>query len=131
MPGGFPGDTRNAFTEDGRTTSEQDMFSFLQRLLQLRKDEPALRMGTFTHYQPTYFSDVYRYTRTHQGETFIVLLNGHDESRAVSIAEMIDAPANTLQLTDLLSDAPVSVSDEQTVPVAAHGARVLRMETAE
>lgn len=131
MPGGFPEDTRNAFTEAGRTVSEQDMFAFLRHLLHLRQDEPAMRTGTMTHYQPTYGNNVYRYTRTHEGDTLIVLLNGHDESRAVSIADMVDAPAAALRLTDLLSNALVSISDDETVPVEAHGARVLRVDTTE
>lgn len=46
FPGGFPGDPRNAFTQAGRTADEQEVFSYLQNLLHLRKDHPALRTGT-------------------------------------------------------------------------------------
>jgi hypothetical protein len=33
FPGGFPGDTHNCFTKEGRTQSEQAMFTWLSRLL--------------------------------------------------------------------------------------------------
>ena len=32
FPGGFPGDTHNAFTKEGRTKAENDMFTWLSRL---------------------------------------------------------------------------------------------------
>lgn len=49
FPGGFPGDARNAFTETGRTPEQQEVFSHLQRLLALRKQETALRGGDQRH----------------------------------------------------------------------------------
>ncbi|MFY9562504.1 MAG: alpha-amylase family glycosyl hydrolase [Terriglobales bacterium] len=45
FPGGFPGDPRDAFTTAGRTPDEQEVFSYLQSLLRLRKDHVALRTG--------------------------------------------------------------------------------------
>ena len=49
FPGGFPGDTRNAFTEAGRTPEENGVFNHLRRLLRLRAELPALRNGTLLH----------------------------------------------------------------------------------
>ncbi|HEX3436186.1 MAG TPA: alpha-amylase family glycosyl hydrolase [Pseudacidobacterium sp.] len=42
FPGGFPGDTTNAFTQSGRTPEQQEVFSWVQGLLQLRANEPEL-----------------------------------------------------------------------------------------
>lgn len=45
FPGGFPGDTNNAFTAAGRTPAQQAMFTWVQGLLQLRAQHPVLQTG--------------------------------------------------------------------------------------
>jgi glycosidase len=49
FPGGFPGDPRGAFTAEGRTPEQQDIFTHVQALLALRKSHPALRTGKQWH----------------------------------------------------------------------------------
>jgi len=49
FPGGFPGDTRSAFTSSGRTAPEQSTFAWTQGLLQLRAEHPALASGLEQH----------------------------------------------------------------------------------
>ena len=46
FPGGFAGDARNAFTKEGRTAVENEVFEHLKLLIKLRADFPALRRGT-------------------------------------------------------------------------------------
>ena len=45
FPGGFPGDKRNAFTREGRTPEEQEVFEFIQKLTRLRQELEPLRSG--------------------------------------------------------------------------------------
>jgi len=45
FPGGFPGDSRNAFTAAGRTSSENDVWNHLAKLGALRKELEPLRRG--------------------------------------------------------------------------------------
>src|SRR6266849_1190898 len=45
FPGGFPGDSRSAFTKEGRTLDEQRMFEWTQTWLALRRNNEALRRG--------------------------------------------------------------------------------------
>jgi glycosidase len=49
FPGGFPNDTRNAFTEAGRTPDENEVFNHLRRVMRARAELPALRRGTLLH----------------------------------------------------------------------------------
>ena len=46
FPGGFPGDTKNAFTPAGRSAEENDVWNFTAKLGQLRKDLEPLRRGS-------------------------------------------------------------------------------------
>lgn len=45
FPGGFPGDARNAFTAQGRTAPENDVWNHLAKLGALRKELKPLRVG--------------------------------------------------------------------------------------
>lgn len=45
FPGGFPGDTRNAFTSGGRTARENDVWNHLAKLGEIRKNLEPLRRG--------------------------------------------------------------------------------------
>jgi glycosidase len=45
FPGGFPGDTRSAFTGAGRTATEQQIFAWTSGMLALRASHPALETG--------------------------------------------------------------------------------------
>ena len=45
FPGGFPGDSRNAFTQQGRTAAENDVFNHLAKLGTLRRELEPLRRG--------------------------------------------------------------------------------------
>ena len=49
FPGGWPGDSHNAFTPAGRTREEQAVFEHTRRLLHLRRDVEALRRGRLVH----------------------------------------------------------------------------------
>jgi neopullulanase len=45
FPGGFPGDSHDAFTAEGRTPAEQEVFAHVQTLLHMRQTHAALRCG--------------------------------------------------------------------------------------
>ena len=49
FPGGWSDDSRNAFEPSGRRPSSRLCFAYVQALLKLRRDHPALRGGTLWH----------------------------------------------------------------------------------
>ena len=49
FPGGWSADARDAFTQGGRTTAQQDVFAHLQRLIRLRAARPELRTVATQH----------------------------------------------------------------------------------
>jgi glycosidase len=90
FPGGFPGDQKNAFTPDGRTQQEQEVFQHLQLLLNLRHEHPALREGKLY----TLFCDdqtiayVREYTKPgdeHPSDRLLTIMNNSDVGRDMSI----------------------------------------------
>ncbi len=71
FPGGWAGDTHNAFTPEGRTKAERDIFDYVQRLIQLRAELPDLRHADFTQVGVT--DTAWIYTR---GAAIVILNNG-------------------------------------------------------
>ena len=88
FPGGFPGHKRNAFTETGRIQAQNEIFSYLRKLLHLRKTHKALTLGKMAHYPPSFDSDVYKYLRIGEDEIVLVLVNGQPHKQRVDLSEL-------------------------------------------
>jgi len=82
--GGFPGDTRDAFTAAARTPAEQDIFRNVQELLRLRHDHPALRQGQQRNIG--WDENYYAYVRATPQETMLVVLNNAPTARNLKIS---------------------------------------------
>ena len=70
FPGGWTGDTRNAFEASGRTPEQQAVWSHVQRLLRLRAERVDLRRGATQHLHASEQQLVYR-----RGRTIVALNN--------------------------------------------------------
>jgi glycosidase len=83
FPGGFPGDPRNAFARSGRSADQQDVFSCVQGLLQLRREHPALRHGKqwYLGSSPNYFA----YARIEGNDRFVMIFNNADQASQVHL----------------------------------------------
>ncbi len=83
FPGGFRGDPQNAFTASGRTAEQQDVFAYVQSLLMLRKNHPALRTGTQRHigWEATY----YAFLRESPEEKLLIVYNNAPKMVALNI----------------------------------------------
>ena len=74
FPGGFPNDEHNAFTKEGRTRAEQQMFVWLSRLLHWRQGNETIIRGTQTQFIP--HNGIYVVARRLNGNTVLTVLNG-------------------------------------------------------
>jgi len=98
FPGGFPGDPRNAFTANGRTPEEQDLFAHVQTLLRLRRAHPALRDGQQLNIA---WNDQYlAFVRERGGDKVLVIFNNSPQAREITfdIADTALNGAAKLQL---------------------------------
>lgn len=106
FPGGFPGDTQNAFTAAGRTPEQQDMFMTVSTLLRLRAQHPAILHGDLSVVKAD--KDEFAYVRTLKpgagcsaGEDRLLVL----ANRSAANAEV------TLPLAGALSDCTSFTND--------------------
>lgn len=81
FPGGWPGDSRSAFDERGRTPEEQDVFAHVRRLMRLRRDLAPLRRGRMVHL--SIGDETYAFARVTNSASVIVGLNNGMEPSAI------------------------------------------------
>ena len=82
FPGGFAGDSRNAFTASGRTPEEQSLFTHLQTLCHLRARLTPLRRGELVPLLAETTS--YAFARRTPTDSVIVAMNN-----AASVQELV------------------------------------------
>jgi neopullulanase len=137
FPGGFPGDSRNAFTQAGRTANEQKIFTHLRSLLLLRRQHPALRRGNCVHI----FSDdrTFVYVRDYQAEAkssdqhserLLMLMNNADQPRTVEVALRDTVLAQATKLVRLWADQDATLTPGAKITIALP-ARSLSIYTVE
>ena len=73
FPGGFPGDKQNAFTAEGRTPEQNDMFNWLSALLHWRNGNETIIRGYQTQFIP--WKGVYVVTRRWHRNTVMTIIN--------------------------------------------------------
>lgn len=91
-PGGWPGDAINAFTAEGRTGEQNEVFNYLKKVLNYRKNSEVLQYGKTLHFIPQ--NEVYVYFRYFDDEAVMILLNNNDEQ---------EREVNTSRFSEILS----------------------------
>ncbi len=93
FPGGWPDDRQNAFQSSGRSAQQQELFSYVQSLLQLRREHVALQTGRLWHL----FSDQssYVFLRDNDEEHLLVAVNNDAVPRTLRI-NVRDTPLQAL-----------------------------------
>ena len=99
FPGGWKEDPKGAFTPEGRTPEQQDIFATVQKLLRLRREHPALQTGKLWH---LYSDDLsYVFLRQAQDERFVIIFNNSSEARNLSVP-VLDTPAASILSSSVL-----------------------------
>ena len=109
FPGGFPGDTHNAFTREGRTKQEQSMFQWLSRLLHWRQNNPVITHGSQTQFIP--YEGVYVIARravatpqrSQQRGTVLTVLNGTTKPAVMHVKRYAEVIGQTTRARDVLT----------------------------
>lgn len=79
FPGGWSEDKRNLFKVEDRTPQEQEVFEFVQTILQWRKSAKEIHQGNLTHFKPIQ-EEVYVYFRSLDNQSTMVILNNGEKA---------------------------------------------------
>jgi neopullulanase len=107
FPGGWQDDTQNAFTEQGRTPEQQQVFSYLRSMIALRKEHAALREG---HQWTVGAGEKYFvYLRDDGNEKVLIVFNQGDQALKLGLKDTPMDSARTLE--PLMGAAPANIAD--------------------
>ncbi|HOI32959.1 MAG TPA: alpha-amylase family glycosyl hydrolase, partial [Bacteroidales bacterium] len=122
--GGWPNDSKNAFTAEGRTADENELWNHFRTLLHYRKNTPALQNGRMTHYIPE--DGVYVYFRYNEDQTIMIILNNNSEEKTIKTARFAENLKGFDQGTDLLHRTWFEQLDQISIP--AMDSRVIELK---
>ena len=109
-PGGFPGDTHNCFTKEGRSKAEQSMFTWLSRLLHWRQGNEVIIKGSQIQFIP--FNGIYVIARQHKGKTALTILNGTSKSATFDVTRYAEVIGSTTKAKDILTNRYYDLSND-------------------
>jgi glycosidase len=129
LPGGWPGDTRSAFTGQGLDPEQSAVLAHVRKVLALRAAHAALRHGSLV--QILAEDRAYAFARRTGDETLVVVMSETPGAATVEIPVGSLGLATGTALTDLLgvaSDCVVS-GGRLRVPLPPRGTAILRAES--
>jgi len=107
FPGGWIGDTHNAFTSDGRVglgiergLPVQETYDYLRRIVTWRKSATAIHNGNLTHFVPD--GDVYVYFRYNEEQRVLVAINSGSQTATLNYnryKELMDGFSEGIDIT--------------------------------
>jgi glycosidase len=110
FPGGWNGDTNNAFTTSGRTEEQQKFHDFTAKLFNWRKTKEVIHTGKMMHYVPE--NNVYVYFRYNDTETVMVVMNNNTDKQTFKLNHFKESIKNYQTGTDVLSGKQINLKDD-------------------
>lgn len=121
FPGGFPGDTRSAFTTEGRTKAENDMFRWTARLLHWRQGNEVITKGKQTQFIPQ--NGVYVVARSYNGKNVMTVINGTSKAATMKAERYAEIIGDAQEATNILTGHKINISKD--VKLTPRGVMVL------
>lgn len=110
FPGGFAGDKHNAFTVEGRTKAQNEMFTWLSQLLHWRKGNEVITKGKQTHFIP--FNGIYVLARTLDKRHVLTIANGTSKSAIMPVARYAEVIGDADEVRDVLTGRTISLLED-------------------
>lgn len=110
FPGGFPGDTHNCFTREGRTRAENAMFDWTSQLLHWRQGNEAIAKGKQTQFIP--WHGVYVLARQYKGKNVMTILNGKKQAAKMEVGRYAEIIGTHTTARNVITGQAVDLSKD-------------------
>ena len=110
VPGGFPGDTINAFSKEGRTSLQNEAIDFLSKVATWRKGNKVISEGTLKHFMPE--NGMYVYERRLGDKRAVVIMNGTDRQLSVDMSIYKEILPTGSTLKDVITGEEFTITPE-------------------
>jgi len=124
FPGGWPGDSINAFSDKGRTAEQKEYFDFSKKVWNWRKGKSVIHAGLFTQFLPQ--NNVYVYFRHNENETIMVVINNSKETQTLDLSRFNNMIKKHKSGLDIISGNMISL--ERTLPIDSKKSFILELK---
>ena len=108
FPGGWAGDKHNAFTAEGRTQAENQMFNWLSNLLHWRQGNEVITKGKQTQFCPQ--KGLYVIARQYKGKNVMTVINGKNEANELNVSRYAEIIGSHDKATDVTNGRTVLIN---------------------
>ena len=124
FPGGWGGDSNNAFAASGRNEEQQKFHDFTSKLFNWRKNKDVIHTGKMMHYIPE--NNVYVYFRYNDKESVMVVINNNTDKHKININHYKESIKNYQTGTDVITRKQISLKDD--IEIDGKSALVLELK---
>jgi glycosidase len=114
FPGGWEGDSVNAFTNRGLSLQQIEAKNFVRRLLNWRKNATVIHEGKLMHYVPQ--NGVYVLFRYNDSKKVMVILNKNDQEQTIPLNRFSEMLAGVKAGFDVLNDRQIILGNSLVIP---------------
>lgn len=123
FPGGWKGDSDNAFNSSGRTKEQNEYFDFTKKILHWRKGNSAIHNGKTLHYIPE--NNVYVYFRFNDKEKVMVIINNNKKEQTLDLKRFSEGLNGISNGKDVISGVQINL--DQSLNIAAKSSLILEL----
>ncbi len=105
FPGGFENDSLDAFTKEGRSEKQNDIYDYLQRILNLRAEEKVITDGRFVQLPPS--EGLYIYFKENEDDLITFVVNETDSVVVSSLPKAEHKFKGKSKFYDLLNNSVI------------------------
>ena len=111
--GGWPEDRENKFTKEGRTQKEDNIFQYLKRFANFRKNSSAITTGKLMQYVPV--NGVYVYFRYDEKQTVMCVMNTSDKPVTIDLSKYAERMQGFTQAYDVATGVTFNLESKLTL----------------
>jgi glycosidase len=111
--GGWPGDPVNKFNKEGRTEKEENIFEYIKRLANFRKNSSAITTGKLMQYVPV--DGVYVYFRFDNKQTVMCVMNTNDKPATMDLSRFSERMRENTKAYDVATGVTFNLEPQLTV----------------
>lgn len=113
FPGGWAGDTANAFTGKNLSADQQRIQTFLRKLLNWRKTKTVIHTGKTMHFAPQ--NGIYVYFRYNDKETVMVVMNKNNAASSIDTKRFSEIIKGRMQAVNVITGEKLSIDKQITI----------------
>ncbi len=123
FPGGWPSDTKSAFTSEGRTKKQNEIWNYMATILNWRKTASAIHNGKLTHFIPE--NEVYVYFRHNSEQTVMVILHNGYQPKTLDTTRFNEFLSGKSEGFDIITGKKIDV--QKPIQLSPRSAMIIEL----